>query len=434
MGTPALQFLSTPIPSERSDYFAQLPSFPPDAPARAGVPIAPNTLDSLDTADSEAAIDQAYDAMIYRSQTQQISLALQMQEVAANIVQEGEEETAAASFQAQQLEFSFFAESRTEELMLFRQRTAAVADQLEGAPQSRFSQTSSEVAMRFEFSMSISGEALIGYTDASEALADQDELMEQFMSFTEKLLGAADDFFNEALSLFSGSTLELPTLGFQQLLDAFAGEYLSAFFGENTEASEAGAIASASAVQMEFKFSFSASMSVEQTVVQESDPIIFDLDGDGYELTRYQNGARFDILGNGSTQQTAFVTGGDAFLALDRNGDGEINSGQELFGDQRGAANGFEELRKMDTNQDGRIDKNDAGYEDLLLFKDNGNGKTEAGELISLAEAGIASIDLGYKNVDELTSGANHLGQISAFQRTDGSTGKVADAILNYIA
>ena len=101
---------------------------------------------------------------------------------------------------------------------------------------------------------------------------------------------------------------------------------------------------------------------------------VVDLDGDGIELTSHTNGAQFDILGNGQTQNTAFVTGGDAFLAVDRNGDGMINSGKELFGDQHGAANGFEELRKLDANGDGVINRLDPSFSKLALFRDNGDG------------------------------------------------------------
>src|SRR5690606_21416172 len=116
-------------------------------------------------------------------------------------------------------------------------------------------------------------------------------------------------------------------------------------------------------------------------------------------LTSYRDGARFDILGNGSKQQTAFVTGGDAFLALDRNRDGIINDGTELFGDQRGAANGFEELRKLDTNGDGKISAADKYYDKLLLWIDNGDGVSEPGELKGLRAAGIESLSLHYANV-----------------------------------
>jgi hypothetical protein len=66
------------------------------------------------------------------------------------------------------------------------------------------------------------------------------------------------------------------------------------------------------------------------------------------------------------------------------------------------------------------------------LFKDDGDGQTEPGELISLNDAGITEIQLRYKNVEEIASGGNRLAQITSFRFADGRSGHVADAILNY--
>ncbi|HPA44822.1 MAG TPA: hypothetical protein PLZ55_01070 [bacterium] len=166
-----------------------------------------------------------------------------------------------------------------------------------------------------------------------------------------------------------------------------------------------------------------------------SDPVVLDLDGDGIELTSAGNGVEFDITGDGTTETTAFATGDDAFLALDRNGNGQIDNGRELFGDQNGAQNGLEELARYDTNGDNRIDEYDAIYDSLALFSDsNANGVSEAGELRSLREAGIASINLAYRNVDHTLSSGNRVAQLASFTTFDGRKGTVADALLNYIA
>ena len=105
-----------------------------------------------------------------------------------------------------------------------------------------------------------------------------------------------------------------------------------------------------------------------------------------------------------------------------------------MFGDQNGAANGFEELRRLDTNGDGRINQLDANFNKLLLWRDNGNGITEPGELISLADAGIVEISLGYRNVNQSAAGGNRITQVATFVRADGSRGTAADALLNYLA
>ncbi|HIJ65026.1 MAG TPA: hypothetical protein HPP77_03675 [Candidatus Hydrogenedentes bacterium] len=187
-------------------------------------------------------------------------------------------------------------------------------------------------------------------------------------------------------------------------------------------------------IQLEFSFEFSAEIVVQHGEVQTSDPITLDLDDDGIELTSYANGARFDILGTGRRVKSAFVTGGDAFLAIDRNGNNIIDSGRELFGDQRGAANGFEELRKLDSNSDNVIDAADDAYAKLVLWRDDGDGQTQPDELLSLAEAQIAAISLRYAEVDYRAAGGNRIGQTASFTRTDGRQGNASDAILNYVA
>lgn len=184
--------------------------------------------------------------------------------------------------------------------------------------------------------------------------------------------------------------------------------------------------------QFEFSFTFSASVEIEQAAVQQSDPIVLDLNGNGIELTSYKNGARFDIAGNGRQVTTAFVTGGDAFLAIDRNDNGAIDSGKELFGDQNGAVNGYEELARLDSNGDHRINKLDRDFDQLRLFRDNGDGKTDPGELISLAQAGIAELSLDYRAVALQASGGNRIAQIATYRRADGSSGRTADALLSY--
>jgi hypothetical protein len=103
-----------------------------------------------------------------------------------------------------------------------------------------------------------------------------------------------------------------------------------------------------------------------------------------------------------------------------------------LFGDQNGAANGFEELRKLDSNGDGVINRTDRDYAQLLLWRDNGDGKSDPGELISLAEAGIEEISLQYRDVNLAAAGGNRLAQLATFRWSDGRLGNTADAILNY--
>lgn len=171
----------------------------------------------------------------------------------------------------------------------------------------------------------------------------------------------------------------------------------------------------------------------EQTLGQ-SDPLVLDLNGNGqFDVTEAAGGHQFDILGNGSPVQVATATAGDAFLAYDRNDNGQIDDGTELFGDQNGAAHGFAELARYDSNSDGAIDKQDTVFDRLSVFADtNRNGRTDSGELRSLQQAGISRLLLNAAGTNESVRG-NRVILASSFERSDGSVGRLGDLLLNYV-
>lgn len=377
------------------------------------------------------AIRQQYDSAVYTSRVQRMALALQIQQAAARVA--GDEEGSEASAEARQLRFSFFAETREEELALFRERTNATADRMSASQRGSYLATSRRVAMRFSMSIEMSGAALSGYSNATEGLpAAESDVADRFMAFVNDMLGKSNDMLNEVFDLmgafFSGEG------DFETRVNQFLSGLQDSGFLSLPSLSSGGSGQSLSAssfsmnIQLEFEFE------MVEGQVQESDPIMLDLDGDGFELSNYANGATFDITGRGSAVRTAFVTGGDAFLALDRNGNGAIDDGTELFGDQRGAANGYEELRALDSNGDGRINASDRDFEQLRLWRDNGNGVTEEGELVSLRDAGVSELSLAYRNVNQIAMGGNRLTQLASFARSDGTYGNAADAMLRYTA
>ena len=111
-------------------------------------------------------------------------------------------------------------------------------------------------------------------------------------------------------------------------------------------------------------------------------PLAVDLDGDGVETVNVTAGETFfDHDGNGFAEQTAWIKGDDGLLVRDINGNGQIDDGSELFGDQtvlsngKKAANGFEALADLDSNQDGVFDGDDDAFGEVMVWQDlNQNG------------------------------------------------------------
>ncbi|MET4732216.1 hypothetical protein ABIE64_000916 [Thalassospira sp. MBR-102] len=163
---------------------------------------------------------------------------------------------------------------------------------------------------------------------------------------------------------------------------------------------------------------------IEITQVYQKDPLILDLDGDGITTSHVNDNKQFDIDGDGTIDQTAWVGGNDALLALDRNDDGIINDGTELFGDQNGAKDGFAELAKYDDNNDGVIDNKDKVFSSLVLLRADGSQS-------SLESEGIKSISLTMITpLDQRLIGGDLVAK-SQFERDDGTTGTVGEVFFD---
>ena len=169
------------------------------------------------------------------------------------------------------------------------------------------------------------------------------------------------------------------------------------------------------------------------TLIVAATPLVLDLNGDGVQTISISEGTQFDLLNTGTKQSVGWVDRHDGLLAIDLNGDGQINSGAELFGDHTQLPNGslakdgWHALAAMDSNADGQINAQDVGFDRLLVWVDaNGNGISDAGELSTLAANHIASIDLAANNHSVQQNG-NVVQYFSTYTTLDGRTHEVAD-------
>ncbi|WP_181359648.1 calcium-binding protein [Vibrio splendidus] len=163
-------------------------------------------------------------------------------------------------------------------------------------------------------------------------------------------------------------------------------------------------------------------------------PLILDLDGDGIETTNLENGVYFDHNGDGKLERSATATSDDGFLALDLDGNGTIDYGKELFGDNTVLAdgtlakNGFEALAQYDENADGIIDANDSIYNQLKVFRDlNQDGISQANELFTLKDLDIASVKVTYTESTHVDDMGNEHRQQSQYTKSDGTSFSLTD-------
>ena len=185
-------------------------------------------------------------------------------------------------------------------------------------------------------------------------------------------------------------------------------------------------------IDFDLNFSMSRSFVVENRIDIYSafDPLIINLDGDIPELGA--STFSFDLDNDGECDQVSCLKEGNGFLAYDKNEDGKVNQGSELFGTKSG--DGFAELAEYDEDHNSWIDENDSIFNKLQIWLKNEDTKEK--ELVGLGEVGIGAIflDSASSEFTYKTAQNDILGKMKSagiFLNEDGSVGSIAEVDFN---
>ncbi|PSM52672.1 hypothetical protein CBLAS_0783 [Campylobacter blaseri] len=165
------------------------------------------------------------------------------------------------------------------------------------------------------------------------------------------------------------------------------------------------------------------------------DPLVLDLDGDGIETLSLKDGVYFDHNGDGVKFKSSWVDKDDGLLVIDKNSNGIVDNGNELFGNfsklnssNHLAINGFHSLKEYDTNSDSIIDINDEEFLNLKVWQDkNSDGISQSDELKTLDELGIKYLNTNFTNETKNIDKDNTLEFSSTYTKTDKTNLKLAD-------
>ena len=247
-----------------------------------------------------------------------------------------------------------------------------------------------------------------GETSEVEELAEDGELMDNLnmrilRSLFEKLTGRKFRMFNygavqKAIHAAQASEASTQPQGQSQRV-GWGVEYRNQELyheSESTQFTAQGVVTTADgqeiAIGLEMNLSRSFTAGREEVLqlgdARLKDPLVINFEGNAAQLT--QDTFSFDIDADGAEDQIAFVAPGSGFLALDRNDDGQINDGSELFGAASG--DGFADLAAFDQDGNGWIDESDDIYSKLRIWTKNSAGDDQ---LLALGDKNIGAIYLG---------------------------------------
>lgn len=184
-------------------------------------------------------------------------------------------------------------------------------------------------------------------------------------------------------------------------------------------------------LQMTRSYREESTVSVRTGNAVRRDPLVVNFGGTGAQLQdRLGQGIRFDIDGDGRPDWLPLFASASGYLALDRNGNGRIDSGQELFGPASG--NGFTDLARLDQDGNGWIDETDPAFDKLSVWTPAAQGDSK---LSSLADLGIGALALAHAASPFALRGKDNsdLGQVRSsgiFLNEDGTAGNLQEVDL----
>ncbi len=236
----------------------------------------------------------------------------------------------------------------------------------------------------------------------------------------------------------AGKQVPVPSYGTWQVKSNHFRSWLGIFTYSNGSAS--------SEVEVEYKPEEDSDYNPEDPLPVTNDPynpnivspIIVDVARTGFRLTSVEDGVLFDVDADGQLDRVAWTAadGDDEFLVMDRNGNGRIDDGSELFGNYTPvfpgtdvtAENGFDALRFLEGPSYGRavidqvLDARDSGFGTLRLWRDaNHNGLSEPGELRTLESAGLLGLETEYKLSGRRDRYGNEFRQRALARAADGA-------------
>jgi hypothetical protein len=245
------------------------------------------------------------------------------------------------------------------------------------------------------------------------------------------LTTANDDTITDYATGATGDTVDLravlDSLGVVAPNDATEAAATIRLFGNALQVDTTGTAAGTNWVTVALLSNNPASVTVlyefgvnPVTLPRITPPVVLDLDGDGVEFVDSSAGAVFDGAA------TAWAGSDDGILAIDANGNGKVDNGSEIvFG-----GNGLTDLEGLAARYGHMLDADDADFAQFGVWRDvDTDGVADAGEFVSLTEAGVTSISLVSDGIGyTAANGEVKVFGSSTYTRADGSTGSLADA------